>query len=772
MKSPSAQPDDGPPIFSVCLLAAGLACLFVAVWLSTVDFAALISQRIAQARGAMSPETSAWLHALDPRNFFLWASAALGLAGGAAFYFRHRFTRWLTAVTNVSQETALAPASLRWITAVSALAVLARYFPTLRHGFFRYDDFDLVSIAHDYRWWETLPMLHGDHFMPLTRVLASLGVACFGVTAWPYNLGILLCMWGVIAMGCAVLAELGASRVAQLLFVALLALWSPWAELMAGYYILSSYLLIAGLGLIAVWCYRRWRTGAGKIHAVAAVASVTAATLVDISGWYVPPALGVFFAADFAENIRTEGWRAWLTKHRALLGILALSVGASLAWTVYVYAVLNRGAFLGMGEGGTRTLTRLAADFAYLFDVGLLVSLAVPYVYARLPTALLAALSVAALAVWIVFIVAAVRAASRRQKIFLAALATVLAGACLMVNLGRPSSDTIMVRWAAKHVGPAYVWLCLLLVVGWQALWTKTSGRRRAIMAEVSLVFLGAFWAAQTAFGALGLAVAFPPFGYPAEIRDAITRRAAIAELRHTLIEPIARNVGPSAKVPALEGSQIAARHPSLFDYNLTRYQPFFGEAANAITFVRNPAMQRWGSRSVETVPILRDAVSPAFVELLRSDAHVRGYYLEAFTPQVLSQRSRSTDRVPLTVRAVGCELGREPDGSAIVESSQPIKFVVRDSLFETETLPCLRFAAERIDAPPGGEILIAVEFMCEFTGVMRTQTFAVRTAVDHIAVIDLRQSAAFALSRVALNLRVVLVQPGRYRLRVLDLGP
>ena len=123
------------------------------------------------------------------------------------------------------------------------------------------------------------------------------------------------------------------------------------------------------------------------------------------------------------------------------------------------------------------------------------------------------------------------------------------------------------------------------------------------------------------------MAVAFPPFGYPAEIRDAERRRAAIGVLRHELIRELATHLKGAAVVPTLDGAYIEAAYPSLFSYNLSHYRPFFADLSGRMELVRNTAMQTWHTGAVRTVPVLRDAVSPAFTRLLNGDPALRAFY-------------------------------------------------------------------------------------------------------------------------------------------------
>jgi hypothetical protein len=498
-----------------------------------------------------------------------------------------------------------------------------------------------------------------------------------------------------------------------------------------------------------------------------------ASTLVDISGWYTPAALAVFMLADLVDGTGKPDMKAWLARHLRLIAVLGVVCALSLAVTVYAYAVAHEGLFLSMGGTNRISLGRLALDFAYLFDVGLLVSLLTPFVYARLPLVLLAALGGVALLTWGAGMLGAWRAATRAQRITLGTMAAVLAGTCLMVNLGRPSEGTVIVRWAAKHIGPAFIWLGLLLAFAWHIAWSRAEGNRRVLLAEITLVSFGVFWGAQFTFGQLGRAVSFPPFGYSAEIRDAIDRRNAVREIDATVVQPIARAGGSSRLVvPTLDGPYLARRCPGLFEYNLTAYRPFFGSAATRITFVRTAAMHPWRPSGVATVPSLRQAVSPEFIALLATPGNVREYYFGHVPLRVAARAAPPEERFSPEARADGKPLPFEPDGTVPVASNGKLEVSLRPQAFDPETAYNLRLAIDRTDAATPPTFTLHVLFGSDLAGSRAGGSITLPARSGQIFEVDLRQLYAFALSPEVRDVRLAFTDPGQYRLRIATLVP
>jgi hypothetical protein len=767
MKPSPGWAKEAPPVLSIFLVLAGLGCLALSAWLAQVDLPQLVEHRITAAHGTISEETFAWLRTTPFQGRCLGAGALL-LALGGGLRFQRPAVR--TFFTTLATWKIFRPAWV--IPGVAGMAVLVHYFPTLASGYFRYDDFDFLVAAQSGSFWDTFWRPHGDHFLPLMRVLAFLAFQLFGVTAWPYNLWILLCMGGVLVTGILLLREWTVSRPGQLLFVALIVFWSPWAEMMTGYYILSMYLLIATLSLAAIRFYLRWLKGHKLADAVGAGGCLLLSPLADISGGYVLGACAVFLAVNFAVGDHEAGLRPWLARHKYLLGGLAVASTVSLACIFYDYGVLHPGVFLHMGGEEQRTIPQLVGDFVYLLDAGVLLSLMTPFVYARLPVTLLVALMIFALLLWLVFTIAAVRSAGKSRRGVMVAIFLVVLGAGLMVTLGRPTADTMVVRWAAKHVCPVYIWLCLLLAVSWDALWLKVPASRRLLFAELTLVAVGIFVAAQSAFGLLGMAVAFPPFGYPAEIRDAERRREAVAVLRHEIIGELAAGARGPTVVPTLDGSYIKAIYPSLFEYNLSNYLPFFSDLTGNLKFVRNPAMQPDFIGAVQTVPVLRDAVSDSFMKSLAGKSGLRAFYFRE-VPLRARNLPETPERQPQVDFVVkGGAIHAEPTGGVVIESSGATEILIREQPWDPEQAPHLRVAARRLDAHSRQETQVAVVFASELVHGDWRGTLALRATPGAIAEVDLRQAYAFSLSRQVANLRVVLIQPGRYLFQMAELTP
>lgn len=742
MDQPNTQ--NSPPVLAGSMFVAGLASALASVWLSRFDLAGFVEQRITRASGGISGETDAWLRNTNFAGALLIAGLALAGLGVLYFLSRKSFLR------SFQRLAAIDPPGSRVLAAIACAAVLLYYLPTLGSGYFRYDDFDFLSVAQSKTLWDAIWLPHGDHVYLLTRAAAFVGYHIFGVATWPWNLWLLLTFCGALVAGLLLLGELGVSRPARLVFVVLVIFWSPWAEMMSGYYLLNPYMVIAALSLCAAWCYLRWRRKGGKLEAFGIAASCLLAPLIDVSGVYVFGVCGVFLACDFAAGATNGGLRSWLRQHRSLLTGLAFAVAVSGCVLIYAYRVAHPGTFLSMAHEHARTGPQFVRDLAYLFDVGVLLSMVTPFVYARIPAAVLGTLATMVFVVWLVILIFAFRSAGKPRRLAMVAMLMTILGVCLMVNLGRPPAETWIVRWAAKHVCPAYIWSCVLLAACWDTLWLKVTEARRLLVGEITVTVLALFLAAQTAFGLLGMAVSFPPFGYPAGIRDAVRRRSAVEALSRQVADRMATLPGDSAVVPTLDGKFINAAYPSLFIYNLSIYRPFFSDSAAGLDFVRNPAMQSWDTSSVRTVPVLRDAVSPDFIRLLAEDPVLKAFYFES-----------------VSMVATSKQMEVQTTGGTTFESNGSTPIVVREQPWDPEKAPRLQIEVRTAaNSHPEG-ITVNVVFWSELAKSDWAGSFVLQSQPGVITEVDLRQVYAFSLSNHVSNLRVMPEMPGTYWIRL-----
>jgi hypothetical protein len=290
-------------------------------------------------------------------------------------------------------------------------------------------------------------------------------------------------------------------------------------------------------------------------------------------------------------------------------------------------------------------------------------------------------------------------------------------------------------------------------------------------MAEATLVVLGLYGISQFTFAQLGRAVSFPPFGYPAEIRDARDRRAALEEIADRVVAPLARAAGPGGiTAPTLDGPFLARRCPGLYEYNLGTYLPFFGAAVARITFVRTTAMHPWQAPGVTTVPSLRSAVSPEFLALLARDAALRDFYFGRvplrWAPATAPLPANPAGAVAFTVD--GKPLPSEPDGAARLVSDGTGTAWLRRNAFDPEEIFQLRLAIGRRDSSTASSITVEVRFSSDLAGpdAGGSLTFPVGSSPGTTIEVDLRQLYAFALSSQVRDLRLVFSTPGDYRLR------
>ena len=295
--------------------------------------------------------------------------------------------------------------------------------------------------------------------------------------------------------------------------------------------------------------------------------------------------------------------------------------------------------------------------------------------------------------------------------------------------------------------------------------------KRRVTGCEATVILLCGFCAAQLAFGSIGLAVSFPPFGFPAEIRDAIARRQNVDDLAHKVVQRVADTIGGLAVVPTLDGGYINARHPSLFDYNLVRYLAFFGPEARDIKFVRNSAMQPFSGPGVDTVPALRDAVSSDFLKLLQRDARLRDYYFTPITLRLDSSGSALGSQQSVSER-VREPPRRDGDDAILLTSDGRTSLSVRDQSFDPEALPHLVVEIQKEQGAPHGDIKVRVFFQCDFDLEGPRGSIQLPSDGSGVSVVDLRQIYAFALSRRISDVRIEFIEPGNYRVRVVQLSP
>lgn len=562
-------------------------------------------------------------------------------------------------------------------------------------------------------------------------------------------------MLAVLLLGVRLLEALHVSLSGRIAFLGLVVFWSPWAEILSGYYILSSYLAITGLSLGAWLAYLHWQRERSVSSLAGFGLCLLAAPTFDISGLYVI-AIGILLVViDLGASLLRPTGSPRLKSHLPAVGLVTIAVVVSAIWILYGYVIRHPGSFLSMKTDAPRSLIRLLFDLFYILDVGAWFSMAMPFIYARLPVLVLAIAAGTAAAVGLAGLGIVLQRARPARRRDLAIIAAIIVGICLMVVLGRPPEGTWMVRWAAKHVGPAYVWLCLLLAIGWDTVWQRST--RRAPFGEVTLLVLGLFLALQTGFAWLGMAVDFPPFGYPAELRDARRRQAAITRLHNDIVDKFPRRADHSPTIPTLDGIYLNQIYPSLFSYNLTHYRPFFGLAEHQPEFVSGPGMQTWRPRDVSTVRTLPEAVSPSFLAALADDPVIRRYYLAEIP--LVPEDHRLAEKPAPTFPAVRTE---KEGSTEILLNAGPFDPADKPRL-QLWFAPSLQEG--HFPAPTPVPLSFTIVFFSETKGDDWHGRVELNHPTQNAITIDLRQAYAFSLGHRISRLRVVLPSDATWEL-------
>lgn len=323
-----------------------------------------------------------------------------------------------------------------------------------RHGFFRLDDFHLLSVARTVPFPAQLWLAHGDHSMPLFRVELAGLLASAGASPACFNTANFFGCTSLLIAGCWLLAEMRARWASLVVFATVTWAWPGWAEFTEGYYVLSVYVQSGTFGLVALAALIRGsRTGETRWFVLSALGTLAAA-LIDLSGVWV-------FGAELAFL-----WAVWpdlRTLPRAARCAIALGVGAFLVVLAFNGAVFRHGGFLiQAGPPPSISATALAVVSGI---AGRLCELALPFHPAFLFAHSLAygaeaiVLAGAMVVAWRVG-----RRMDSRDRRLLVAIGASLLGCIALVAVAR-HPDEAGFFWPPKWTCLAHVWLVIAVAL-------------------------------------------------------------------------------------------------------------------------------------------------------------------------------------------------------------------------------------------------------------------------------------------------------------------
>jgi len=744
-----------------------LAWVFAGLGVCLIAMAAGLHE-IMQALLARTHQGHPALTSSNLMPLFLSLAAAAFLAAAAAFRWRNATMRFFQ--TCVAQMDAWDNAfsaetpnlmglschqALGWLAA-SCAVVLLFYFPTIAHGYFAYDDYEILGVTRIHPLHEAIFKLHGDHTMPLLRIEAAAMVALAGTHAWFFNLLLLAAFALLIFFGILLLREMDAGILTAGMFLGLISGWMLWSEFLAGYYTISTYLQQTLMSVLACWTYRRWQRTGRAIYPWIAALAVAVAIFLDISGFWVPAALATFVLAVRLGEPGSISWASWLRSHLWLFAILVLACVPAIVFNAYVFTVLYPNSFLNM-KGAPRSAFGVIVQAWYYTVGGAMLAPILPVGYWKLPQAALIALLLAgsAAAIWLL-----VRLWTRVPRLawwLLVACLAIIMGNGLMVAMGRPQPG-FSFPWQTKYVGSGYVWyilgICLLIGTAWR----QTSRDRRAGLLQLCSIGLALFFAIQTGGALVGAAASSNSIGYSEQIADADRRQASLKEMRDMLAPLFARAGVPA--IPLLPGNMIASRASTLGVYDLVCYRDFVLPPGRHAVFVQNAALagdtgnvrdrcgaSLGGPDPLHTVDNLRIAVGHPFLENLKTNPLARKFYLSgialAGTPSACA--SQPGQRLAGAGTTVAIRRGRwQP------ETSHELSLTIRYEGPAPYGRVFLRFGTD-----------LGVSAGTNWIDLPRGQTICRR--------IDLLQLYSYALPEHVQDLQLQLPGPGSYRIMQLD---
>jgi hypothetical protein len=718
----------------------------------------------------------------------LFVAAGLILIAGILFLMRGAIEHLLRAVVNrleivdeafIRETDSIIGVSKRLLLSWFLMCcgfILAQYWATLMHGFFRWDDFAILSDNRNYSLVELIFLPFLDHSMPLYRLEQALIVALFGVFPLIYNIFLLsIFIFEIFFVGL-IMREMKVSIVNILATITLFTAFAPWGEAISGYYILSVYWQSALLCLVAIWAYLRWVKTGKSIFPIFTISAMGLAPFVDLAGIWVPPAILTFAVCCHVAIPPQEGRKGFWRSHAWVIGGVVSSLLLTAGFNLYVFTSVTSGQFLllmnsAMPGGTTHSMTNLLHQFFFMVAGGILLPLFFPIGYWRMPTVILVPLLVTLLLVgvgigWVIW-----RKADRPSKGYALAVLCIMLGICLLVVAARGYIG-FSHAWPIKYTGTPYLWFCVLVGLLLNVLWVQTTGKARVMHLKIIGLILVLYLAIQSIFDIVSnrLVVKVPAFGYgySSHINGAKARREVLEGLRNDLIIPLlSQSPDHEFRIPSLDGLYIFDIYPILGEYPLEHYQDFIVPAGHKAKFIRNIAMKASVAHNEEIVASLRGETHPYFVKTLETGSYVQRLYLASLPLHF--QRRECPDG------SLGGGVAAEPGSPAeqdsfkggetlILDSQGDVMVPIRNRPWDPETAHLLSLNIRALSTA-AQTVRIEIAFHGALQIPYPTPWLELTVDEAHCLSVDLLQVYAYALNPQITHLVVRFRTPGRYQI-------
>jgi hypothetical protein len=555
---------------------------------------------------------------------------------------------------------AQAPKSATVFTLFAALLILAIWGTSVFRGFFAYDDFEILSAAREYSLAEQLFLPHGDHAIPLYRMFVAAFRSAFGTETFFYNSFAFLTLLGIAVTTQRLMLRMGCDPVAPYAFLFIFFGWYALGNLITGYYVHNTYLLIILFGNLALLGLLGWQDARSRSALFLSIAAIILGLGMGLAGAIILPVVICFIVLHAL--LRHQGVPPVKTFALTYRGYLAAYTAIVILYAVYlflVFIVFHDGAFLRMrGEHESTILAPLGHDFfnnlarghvGGLPGFNLLASQSSPLgplIY-----------NVLAFSAFLAFVLLALSRTSVATRLFIGFLLLVICGSVVFSALGRPGS------YASKHISFSFYYFSILVAITATSLFQIF--RKPRIQALLVVLFCATF--------AIQPAISFALRGGDPRVDHARSTRQAIQEIDHAFAS-LATQLEPDAAIPTLDGNYIFHRFPTLYKYDLSHYLDFLSIPAS-YRLLRNPSMSYWHARNLNTVPQLRDHVTSGFLDSLGSDPEIRRLYL---TPILLSDRSSGRAMLPAEAREIAFDIAYHDGVWRLPLLGRPIEVTIK----------------------------------------------------------------------------------------------
>ncbi len=165
------------------------------------------------------------------------------------------------------------------------------HYPNILNGYFLNDDFEVIDVSRTYTLNESLFVPHGDHTIPLFRMEMYIFLKLFAQNPLPYNMAVFFAFALIPFFTYLIFQRLGFGIKSFAIFLVLYASCTGWADILTGYYDISTYLQISLFCTIAIWSYIAWKQSRRNHYVLTYALATTAALFIDLPGVWVYPSL-------------------------------------------------------------------------------------------------------------------------------------------------------------------------------------------------------------------------------------------------------------------------------------------------------------------------------------------------------------------------------------------------------------------------------------------------------------------------------------------------